>query len=99
LTCNRPRRRTGGEIAFLYDLPTVTPFARAASACATFFVALTGVPPGPEMLADAPQLVACVDGWERLFPAKATATRSSAAKSAPLIVFLLGACITESPFR
>jgi hypothetical protein len=85
-------------MAFLYDLPTVMPFCALASfAIAAAFAGLTAVSEpasfgaDPEALADIPQPVACVVGPERLFPAKATATRNSAASRAPLIVFLLGA--------
>src|SRR5512133_1111342 len=85
---DRPRLRTEGEMAFLYECPTVIPCACDPFAFSSF-VELTGVP----------EPVACVVGPERLFPAMAIEARNSAANSIPLSVFLLGARITATPFR
>src|SRR5213592_337096 len=103
--CDRPRLRTGGEMAFLYDLPTVMPWGFAPLPFAGFAgvplagpVELANCDAGPDMWL--PNTAAdCADVPERLFPARAIAARNSAANSAPAIVFRLGARITESPFR
>src|SRR5262245_50610557 len=100
--CALPRLRTDGEMAFLYDLPTVMPWGFAP------FCGSAGVPlplepvelancdAGPETWRTATDRV---DVPERLFPARAIAVRNRAANSAPAIAFRLGADITESPFR
>src|SRR6266545_5041237 len=76
--------RTGREMSFLYDLPTVTP------SCA-------GVPLA--VLTCVPEPFDCAASPVTLDPAKAIEARNSDAIMAPPIVFLLRARITAPPLR
>ena len=101
--CARPRLRAGGEMAFLYDVPTVMPwgfdpFAGTAGVPLVDPVELANCDAGPDMWLTF-RAADCVDVRERLFPARAIAARNSAANSAPAIVFRLGARITDFPFH
>src|SRR6266550_1732379 len=97
--CDRPRLRTDGEIAFLYDLPTVmpwgfAPFAGAAGVPLADPVELANCDAGPDMWLTF-RAADRVDVPERLFPARAIAARNSAANSAPAIVLRLCARIRQ----
>ena len=101
--CEWTRLRAGGEMAFLYDLPTVMPcgFAPLDGAAGVPLVdpvELANCDAGPDMWLTF-KAADRVDVPERLFPARAIAARNRAANSAPAIVFRLGARITDSPFR
>jgi hypothetical protein len=76
--------RTGREMSFLYDLPTVTPSCAGVPLAALTFV---------------PEPFDCAASPVTLDPAKAIEARNSDAITAPPIVFLLRARITAPPLQ